>query len=102
MITDPDSGTARIYLLMAAVAGSVSSLSMRKYREMSAVEIAISLFVGATFAIFVTPLILGPTVGADVETQKVAGITYVMATGWNILMPFAISRVKALWPGDDK
>ncbi len=102
MITDPDSATARVYLLMAAVAGSVSSLSMRKYREMTAIEIAISLFVGATFAIFVTPLILGPTVGVNVETQKIAGITYVMATGWNILMPFAIAKVKSMFGGDEK
>lgn len=102
---DSDGPTARLYLFMAAIAGSVSSLSMRKYRDMSAVDIVLSLFVGGAFAIFVTPLILGPTVGVGaVTTEKVAGITYVMACGWNILMPFAIAKIRSMFggAGDEK
>jgi hypothetical protein len=84
-----------VYVLMAAIAGSVTALSFLRWREMTWGEICLTLFVGFSFAIFVTPWIAHIAFGlnaADVRT--IAGLTYVSASGSNILLPLLIRRLK--------
>jgi hypothetical protein len=91
-----------IYTLMAAVAGSVTALAFMKWKEMSNAEIALTLFVGASFALFVTPwvahLVFGLN-GADVRT--ISGLTYVTASGSNTLLPMLIRKVSRTFGADE-
>lgn len=86
------------YLLMAAVAGSVTALSFKQWKTMTAVEIALTLFVGASFAIFVTPL-MAEWMAID-SPRGVAALTYITASGSNVLIPVAIRWLKRIFPSD--
>lgn len=84
------------YLLMAAIAGSVTALSFRQWKTMTTAEIALTLFVGASFAIFVTPLI-AEWMTID-SPRGVAALTYITASGSNVLIPVAIRWLKRIFP----
>lgn len=80
-----------VYVLMAAIAGSVTALSLMRWKEMSTGEIALTLFVGASFAIFFTPWAAHELFGLkDSNVRTIAGLTYIAASGSNILIPKAI------------
>ena len=101
---DTDHNTLRIiYVLMAALAGAVTALAFLSWREMTKTEIAMTLFVGASFAIFVTPWLAHIAFGmnqADVRT--VAAMTYVTASGSNTLLPMLIKRLHKLIGTEDE
>ena len=79
------------YTLLAAIAGAVTALSFQNWKAMTIREALMSLFVGASFAIFVTPLIVDRLLGTTEEASRmIAGLTYIAATGSNILIPMAI------------
>ena len=50
MTTEPFSSVA--YTIMAALAGAVTALAFRPWKKMTGLEIALTLFVGFSFAIF--------------------------------------------------
>ncbi len=83
------------YLLMAAVAGSITALSFKQWKTMTGVEIALTLFVGASFAIFVTPL-MAEWMAID-SPRGVAALTYISASGSNVLIPVAIKWLKRVF-----
>lgn len=86
-----------IYTAMAAIAGAITALAFRKWQEMTAGEIMFALFVGASFAWFVTPMILhGLTGETGPNVRYVSGITYIMASGSNALLPLIISKARGL------
>ena len=88
-----------IYLLMAAVAGAVTALSFRQWKSMTGTEIGLTLFVGASFAIFVAPLLAEwMAIGSP---RGVAALTYISASGSNVLIPVAIKWLKRVF-GPDK
>lgn len=73
---------------MAAIAGAITSLAWRDYKHMSAIEIVMTIFVGFSFAIFVVPLMLSSALHiSEMDIRKVAGITYIAASGANMLLP---------------
>ncbi len=77
-----------VYVFMAAVAGAVTALSLMRWKEMSAPEIMLTLFVGASCAIFVTPWAAHALLGLnDTSVRTIAGLTYVTASGSNIIIP---------------
>ncbi len=79
------------YIGMAALAGAVTAPAFKSWRAMSPMEIILTLIVGASFAIFVVPLILTFVLGVnEADTRLVAGITYIAASGSNTLLPMAI------------
>lgn len=87
------------YLLMAAIAGSVTALSFKQWKSMSYGEIWLTLFVGASFAIFVAPLLAEwLAIGSP---RGVAALTYISASGSNVLIPVAIKWLKRVF-GPDK
>lgn len=80
---------------LAALAGGVTALSFREWRQMRTSEILMTVFVGVSFAIFVAPWVahnlfgIGPN-----DTRAVAAVVYVMASGSNILVPVLIERFR--------
>lgn len=93
------------YQALAAVAGAVAALSFRPYEGMTRGKIALSLFVSATFAIFVGPLLIRMFYGpGDVDLRVAGAIMWGLATGSNASIPLFVKwvtgslRVKA--PGD--
>lgn len=101
---DNDHTTLRIiYVLMAALAGAVTALAFLSWKEMSKTEIALTLFVGASFAIFVTPWIAHLAFGMnEADVRTIAGLTYITASGSNTLLPMLIKRMHRLIGGEDE
>lgn len=77
--------------LLASLAGAVTALSLRPYRHMKPIDIAMALFVGTTFAVFVSPWVAQTAFGYEPPgIRVVGGLYYLMASGSNILIPVAI------------
>lgn len=91
-----------VYLTTAAIAGSVTALGAMRWRDMTRVEVALTLMTGFFFAIFVTPWIAHAWLGvAENDIRAVAGLTYVFGSASNILLPVVIRRLrKALGEGE--
>jgi hypothetical protein len=91
-----------IYMAMAAVAGAVTSLSGLAWRTMSWGEVFLTLFVGASFAIYVTPWLANLALGPQADMRTIAGLTYVAASGSNVLLPMLIRWVARMAGLEDK
>jgi hypothetical protein len=101
-MTDHGDHARLVYTGMAAVAGAITALSFMKWREMSWPEVMLTIFVGAAFALFAVPWIAADWAGMDLENLRaICGVTYLGATGSNILIPVAIRRFRAAVGGED-
>ncbi len=88
---DNDFAARWLWPLLASVAGAITALSFRPWRGLSRGEVLMALFVGASFAFFVSPLVLELVFGkGPIEPRKLGAIYYVMATGSNALIPAAV------------
>lgn len=75
-----------IWSALSSIAGAIASLSFQSWKHMSAAEIMMNLFVAASFAFFVGPLVL-----KSMQDLRMSGaILYLMATGSNVLIPRAV------------
>lgn len=87
-----------LWPLLAAMAGSVTSLSLRPYEKMNTVQILMALFCGAAFSVFVTPfvihLIYGPT--PSLNLPMLGALFYISSCAWNVLLPWIFRRIIAL------
>ncbi len=84
-----------LWPLLASFAGSVTAMSFRSFKQMTAGEIAVALFVGASFSIFVTPLVIHMVYGPvpSINLQLLGAMFYITATSWNILLPWLVRRI---------
>lgn len=86
-----------IYPLLASLAGSITSLYFRPFKDMEKKDIYVSVFVGMSFAYFLGPwatnLIFGK---GPVDYQLQGGLYYLMATGSNVFIPLAIKKFAGL------
>lgn len=77
--------------LVASLSGAITALSFQPYRNMSPVQVFMSLIVGTSFAYFVGPLAAhfifrdGP-----IDTRLYGSVLYLMATGSNVLIPLLV------------
>lgn len=84
-----------LWPLLASLAGAVTALSFRPFKRMTPADIFMALFVGTTFAWFVSPWVAHAAFGYTPPGIRVVGaIYYLMASGSNILIPFMIRRLK--------
>lgn len=84
----------QIYILMAAVAGAITALSMLRWKEMSWSEIMLTVFVGTSFAIFLVPWAASAVLKVSYDgLQTICGLTYLGGTCANALLPRVIRRV---------
>ncbi len=91
-MNDPDGPIARyLWPLLASVAGAITALSFRPWDGMNRGEICMALFVGASFAYFVSPIALGLVFGSGpIDAKTLGGFYYIMASGSNALIPMAV------------
>ena len=86
-----------LWPLLASLAGAITALSFRPYAKMTPVDIIMALFVGSSFAWFVSPWVnhlifgSGPT-----DIRILGGVFYLMASGSNILIPVMVRRLRKL------
>lgn len=89
-----DNASNWIWAGLASVAGAITALSFRPFSEMTRGEIALALFVGASFAFFVGPLVVRLMFGnAEPDMRIVGAVLYLLATGSNALIPRAVERL---------
>ena len=80
--------------LLASLAGAITALSFRPYKNMTWTEITMSLVVGTSFATFVGPLAATWIYGTGPVDIRMLGATfYLMASGSNVLIPLAIRKL---------
>jgi len=95
-VTEQESHFRILYIAMAAVAGSVTALSLLPWKTMSWGEVALTLFVGSSFAAFAVPYLVGEIAGVDLTNLRAACFfTYLGATGANAFLPILIRRAKS-------
>lgn len=87
-----------LWPLLASLAGSVTAQSFRSFKNMTPWEIIVAIFVGASFSIFVTPLIIHMTYGPapGINLYVLGGLFYVSGTSYNVLLPWIIRRLTGL------
>ena len=84
-----------LWPVLAALAGAVTALSLRAYKQMSPVDIGMALFVGTTFSLFVAPIVAQAALGYEPQGIRVVGAIYwIMAAGSNILIPLTFRWIK--------
>ena len=96
-MTDQEGHFRILYIAMAAVAGSVTALSLLPWKTMSWGEVLLTLFVGSSFAAFAVPYLVGDIAGANLNNLRAACFfTYLGATGANAFLPILIRRGKSV------
>lgn len=91
-----------VYLAAAALAGAVTSLSLLSWQTMTRMEIIMTLMVGFSFAVFVTPYIAHELLGVPPSNIRlVAALTYMFGSGCNVLLPLMIRRISRML-GDEE
>ena len=98
---DPDHPWSRmVYIVMAALAGAITSLSFLRWREMKSSEILMTVFVGFAFAVITVPWLTIDILHLSNADSLRAGcaLTYFGATCANAVIPVIITRVKK-WAG---
>lgn len=88
-----------VWSTLAALAGTVSSLSFRPYRTMSKIDIVLSLIVSLTFAIFVGSLVAEwvarwPLWGGQLNVKVYGATMWFLGASAHYLIPVAIGRVR--------
>jgi hypothetical protein len=97
MTSDGNTVMSWVYTVLASFAGALTALSFRPFKRMTTGEIALALFVGASFALFVGPLAAQWLFGkGPVDIRLFGAVLYVMASGSNILIPWVIRRIQAM------
>lgn len=97
-----------VWTVLAAIAGAITALSSRPLDSMTRLQICMSFFVSASFAIFCGPLLVRFMFGDNADLRIAGAIYYLLATGSNVLVPLAVKRlsgfigVKADLPDDAK
>jgi len=89
--------TRWLWPLLASLAGAITALSFRPYRKMSRGDIAMAVFVGTSFSVFVAPWVGEMVFGQENPDYRILGaLYYIMATGSNVLIPVMIRKLRAI------
>lgn len=80
--------TLQYYLwgVLGSGAGAVAAVSLQDWRHMTRGQIAMLLFVAASFAFFVAPLFFS----TYMETRASGGVFFLLAAGSSIFLPKAM------------
>ena len=91
-MNDDGEAARLLWSLLSSIAGAITSLSFQAWRSMTPREVLMALFVGASFAFFVGPIVL-----VEIEDPRIAGgVLYLMATGSNVLIPRAVRALSGV------
>ncbi len=103
MIDHTDPLWRMAYIFLAALCGGVTALAFMPWKTMARGEIALTVFVGTTFSLFVVPWItqswFGVTEGA---IRGVVACCYIGAAGAYTFIPLLIRRATGKIEGEPK
>jgi hypothetical protein len=86
---DDNSYMQSVWLIVASLAGAITAQIWQPWKDMGPGKVALTIFAGTTFGYYVFPVFF-----AHVSDQKMAGgLTYLMASSWNLLLPVLLKRV---------
>lgn len=86
-----------LYIPLAALAGAISSLGARRWRNMSKGKIALAILMGSTFALFVTPWVAHEYIGVkEDDARAIVALTYLFAIAAHLILPWIIHRLERL------
>lgn len=84
------------WLLMAAIAGAMTSRSFQQWKTMERPEIAFNLFVSAVFSVIAGPAIAERVFGHEVPINWLAFIVWASSAGSIVLIPIITGGMKRL------
>lgn len=77
-----------VYIPLAALMGAVSSLGARKWRQMNRAQIIMTLIMGTTSAIFLTPWVAHKFFDVrEDDARAIVALTYLFGFGAFIFLP---------------
>lgn len=79
-----------MYPIFASVAGAITALSFRPFKDLTPLQIGMSIFVGWSFAYFLGPFVVHTILGTNNDVRMQGGIYYLLASGSNALIPIAV------------
>lgn len=86
-----------VYIPLAAFTGAISSLGARRWRTMSKSKILLAVFMGATFAMFVTPWAAHAIMGIkEDDARGTVALTYLFGIAAHIILPWLIQRIERM------
>lgn len=86
-----------VYIPLAALMGAISSLGARQWRSMTRRKIALAIFMGATFAMFVTPWAAHSFIGVkEGDARATVALTYLFGIAAHIILPWIIQRLEKM------
>lgn len=83
-----------MWLVMSALAGAITALAQMPYKNMTWADIGFTLFSGFGFAVFFMPWVAVKMGVSPDDIRATNAVVYIGGTGWNILMPLAISKAR--------
>ena len=94
--------TLVVWTILAAFAGSVTSLALMQWQRMTPKEIAFTIFVGYAFAIYGAPYIVFDLLGWGPETPRFAkSVVYFGGIFGNALIPLLLRKLKSFFKLDE-
>jgi len=82
------------YIVVASLAGAVTALSMRPWKNMTPGEVGFSLFVGSAFPLFFAPWLAFDVMHISATNLRaVCFLTYIVGAGSYSLLPRVIRQV---------
>lgn len=96
------SGLGMMYLALAALAGAVTALSFRGWKEMTKTEIVMTLLVSSFFAVFAVPWLAQMAFGANIDIKAMAFAIYVGGSGSNTFLPMLFGWIKRKFGNDEE
>ena len=99
-----DDTSRHFWLLVAAVAGAITSLYQQAWQRMSPAEIGLSLFAGVSFSLFVIPLVVEHYLKVPVtsDLRLVCGFTYLGALVAHVAIPILLGKFKRRFTSDEE
>jgi hypothetical protein len=102
-VSDNDWLSAKaVYMVMAAIAGAITSLAFMPWKSMTMIERALSLFVGSSFALLFVPWAVADIMHVNIDAIRAAcAVTYIGAVAAPALIPPLIRKL-VKWGGLDE
>lgn len=96
MFDNDDTIIRNVWIFLAALAGGVTALAFMNHREMSRTDIAMTVFVGTTFSLFVVPWLANKAFGVAVDDIRgIVACCYIGAAGAYTFIPAIVKKVRS-------
>lgn len=93
MFGNEDSIIRSTWIFLAALAGGVTALAFMPWRQMKANEIALTVFVGTTFSLFVVPWLAHRALGiGENDLRGIVACCYIGAAGAYTFIPKLVKK----------